>query len=147
MARAIDGIRFVDGGGSRYSFCCDPQNTIVIALNPDSMLLNSDEWILSSGRHGLMDVVLLYAHEARHNLGFHHTCVGRPGDDNTLAERGAWTIEYDLALWIAKYGERAFLQAPGPDRYCQAALEAAAMTKATRFCEDPPSGPGPTLSP
>jgi hypothetical protein len=149
LVDAIDGVRFVDGGGGGRSFCCEPEDTIVIALNPDSELLQADEWVTGTQAHGLMDSVLLYAHEARHNEGFHHVCTGRSGDDNTLTEMGSWAIDYYLALWIAQYGDRDFLRASGsdPDRYRRAALDHAQVTRLTRFCEDLPIGPEPTLSP
>jgi hypothetical protein len=142
----IDGVRFVEGG---YSHCCEPENTIVIALYPDSIILQTDRWIVDSQNYGLMNSMLLYAHEARHNEGFPHTCSARNGDDNTIDEMGAWTIQYYLALWIAQYGDRAFLHAPGDDpaAYRRAALEDADVTRLTRFCREDYSELGPTLIP
>lgn len=131
----IDGIRFVKGG---VSHCCEPENIIVIALNEDSPLLQTDQWIMNREGDGLMQATFLYAHETRHNEGFHHTCTTRNGDDNLLSEMGAWTIQYYLALWIARYGDSAFLktQAGGPNAYRLAAFQDAEVTYLTRFCKE-----------
>jgi hypothetical protein len=151
LVAAIDGIRFVDGGGEGFSYCCDPSNTIVIALNDNSIILQTDQWIDPSQSYGLMNSTLLYVHEARHNEGFGHTCIdpSRNGDDNYLDEMGAWSAQHYLALWIAQYGERAFLAAPGDDSnyYRRVALEDAQTTRSVRFCLDPAAEPAPTLVP
>jgi len=149
FTKTIRGIRFVDESKYGYSSCCDPQNTIVIALGKESTILQTDQWIVDGKNDGLMNITLLYAHEARHNEGFPHNCLARPGDDNTLDEMGAWSVEYYLALWIAQYSNRNFLQAPGnnPNSYRQAALDIAQVTRLTRFCRDIFTGPLPTLMP
>lgn len=151
LVGAIDGIRFIDGGGSGFSFCCDPGNTIVVALNPNAIILATDRWMVPSQSYGLMNTTILYVHEARHNEGYGHTCTdpSRNGDDNFLDEMGSWSVQYYLTLWIAQYGDRALLAAPGgdPDFYRQMALEDAQWTRKVRFCEDPAPEPGPTLTP
>lgn len=141
---AIDGIRFVNGG---HSYCCEPENMIVIALEPDSDILQTDSWFSETPSLGLMHTTLLYAHEARHNEGFHHTCPTRNGDDNTLDEMGAWAIQHYLALWIAQYGDQNLLRVDGdiPDYYRQIALEDAETIRLTRFCKDVYVKHGPTL--
>jgi hypothetical protein len=151
LVNAIDGISFIDGGGSGYSYCCAPEGTIVIALNPNAIILATDQWMQPSLSSGLMNTMFLYAHEARHNEGYGHTCVNpdRNGDDNLVTEMGSWSIQYYLALWIAQYGERSFLMASGadPNVYRQMALQDAQTTREVRFCEDPAPTPGPTLIP
>jgi hypothetical protein len=146
MTNTITGIRFVRGG---VSHCCDPENTIVIALESDSMLLTTDQWVINDGIHGLIDATLLYAHETRHNEGFHHSCTTRNGDDNVIDEMGAWSIQYYLALWIAQYGDRAFLTPPNgsPNRYREASLEQAELIRLTRFCMEVYDDPATTLIP
>lgn len=146
LTTTIEGIRFVRGGVSR---CCEPENIVVIALNEDSMLLITDQWVMDGSIHGLMDTTLLYAHESRHNEGILHTCTTRNGDDNTLDEMGAWAISHYLALWIAQYGDRDFLapQNGPPDYFREAALQQAEIIRLTRFCQEIYSEPTVTLSP
>lgn len=146
LTTTIEGIRFVRGGISR---CCEPENVVVIALHQDSMLLTTDQWVMDDSIHGLMDATLLYAHEARHNEGFLHACTTRNGDDNTLDEMGAWAISHYLALWIAQYGDRAFLapQSGSPDLFREAALQRAEITRLTRFCKEIYAEPTITLAP
>lgn len=145
FADAIDGIRFVAAGVSR---CCDPENIIVIALRDAPSLVKTDRWVVNDQGDGLMQATLLYAHEARHNQGFLHTCETRNGDDNTLDEMGAWAIHHYLALWIAQYSDRAFLATPGgdPNAYRLAALWIAETTRLTRFCKEVYTEPTATLA-
>jgi len=143
---AINGIHFVKGG---LSHCCEPDNTIVIAMHEDTVVLQTDRWIVSGENYGLMNMTLLYAHEARHNEGPLHTCATRRGDDNTLDEMGAWAIHHYLALWIAQYGDPNFLTAPegDPNAYRLAALQDAETTRLTRFCKEIYVEPTTTLIP
>jgi hypothetical protein len=117
----------------------------VIALSEESPLLKTDQCIVNDKGEGLIQATLLYAHEARHNEGFLHTCRIRNGDDNTLEEMGAWAIQHYLALWIAQYGDRAFLASP--DNYRLAALQDAEVTRLTRFCKELYTEPTVTLMP
>jgi len=146
LVDVIDGIRFVKGG---LSHCCEPENIIVIALNENSLILQTDQWIVNGEKHGLMNATLLYAHEARHNEGVLHTCTTRHGDDNTLDKMGAWAIQYYLALWIAQYGDHSSLAATGVDAnaYRLAALQDAEVTRLTRFCKEIYIEPTTTLMP
>lgn len=146
LTTTIKGIRFVRGG---VSHCCEPKNIVVIALNGDSMLLLTDQWVMDGSIHGLMDATLLYAHEARHNEGFLHACTTKNGNDNTLDEMGAWAISHYFALWIAQYGDRAFLtpQSGSPDLFREAALQQAEITRLTRFCKEVYTEPATTLAP
>lgn len=148
LVGAIDGIRFIDGKGSGYSFCCEPENTIVIALNSNTYILLTDHWFEANMGGGLMNTMFLYIHEARHNEGYGHTCTSRSGDDNRVDEMGAWSVQYYLALWIGQYGDRQFLKVPGgdPNAYRQAALNDSQQTREVRFCLDP-APPIPTLIP
>jgi len=136
---AIDGLRFVNGGISR---CCEPADIVVIAVTPDSPLLQADKPVTDSEGSGLMNVMLLYAHEARHNEGYQHTCTTRSGDDNTLDEMGAWSIQYYLALWVAEYADPGFMGSSkdGTDHYRRLMLEHSRITFLTRFCKEKYSG-------
>ncbi|MBI3739599.1 MAG: hypothetical protein HY258_11180 [Chloroflexi bacterium] len=148
LVGAIDSIRFIDGGGSGYSFCCDPANTIVVALSSNAYIFLTDRWLEPSISGGLMNTMFLYVHEARHNEGYGHTCTSQSGDDNRVDEMGSWSVQYYLALWIAQYGDREFLKAPGsdPNLYRQMALDDSQITRSVRFCLDP-APPEPTLIP
>jgi len=57
LVDVIDGIRFVKGG---LSHCCEPENIIVIALNENSLILQTGQWIVNGEKRGLMNATLLY---------------------------------------------------------------------------------------
>jgi hypothetical protein len=149
LVGAIDGIRFIDGSGGGYSFCCEPSNVIVVVLDPKvAFVLLTNRWFDPQMGGGLMNTMFLYVHEARHNEGYVHTCTSRTGDDNRVDEMGAWSVQYYLALWIGQYGDHEFLKSPGadPNLYRQEALNASQMLRNKRFCLDP-APPAPTLTP
>ena len=145
---AIKGIRF--RGDIQNSYCCEPAGMIDIAIASNSYLLLTDRWVDPSLGGGLMDTMILFVHEARHNEGFVHTCPDG-ASDKTIAEMGAWGVQYFLFLWIAQHGERPFLRAPGndPNAYRRLALQDALDTQRVRFCNEPTPTPGaaPTLAP
>jgi hypothetical protein len=143
----ISAIRFRDD--VTYSYCCDPVDTINILVADNSYLVLTDRWIQSDIGGGLQDTMILYVHEARHNEGLGHTCEG--GNDQTLAEMGAWAVQYYLDLWLAEHSDRTFLRPSSgdPNGYRSLALANAETIRASRFCSEPTAtpGPGPTLSP
>ncbi len=93
FAGAITSIRF--RSNITYSYCCEPANTINIAVAGNSYLMLTGRWIDDSIGGGLMDTMVLFAHEARHNEGYPHTCANGQ-DDKTLGELGAWGVQYYL---------------------------------------------------
>jgi hypothetical protein len=139
---AIDGIRF--RSGIPCSYCCDPAGVIDVALD-NSVLMVTDRWVDPSIRGGLMGAMILFVHEARHAEHGAHTCPDRQRD-RTIAEMGAFGVQYYLELWIAQHGDRAFLRAPGddPDAYRRIALQDALENRRTCFCDEPTVTPGPS---
>ncbi len=151
FAGAVKGIRYRADIGN--SSCCEPANVINVRMPPDAVSsfcgLLTDRWIKGPDiRCGLRDLVVLLAHEARHNEGKPHTC-NRPDDltnstcnasnfcsDQTLAEMGAWGVQYNLLKWFADHADQHFLAPPGPDPqlYRTATEEAAASILSGRFC-------------
>ncbi len=144
----IKGMRFSKDFSSSY--CCDPPDVIDIKVADNSYLMLTDRWIDPSIGGGLQDTMVLYVHEARHNEGFPHTCSNGQ-DDKTIAELGAWGVQYDLLLWLAQHGEPGFLvpREGNPNSYRLIALSDAMDIQSSRFCGEPTatSGPPPTLVP
>jgi hypothetical protein len=62
---------------------------------------------------------------------------------------GSWAIQHYLALWIAQYGDRAFLAAQDGNQntYRLAALQDAEVTRLTRFYMEIYIAPTTTLAP
>jgi hypothetical protein len=145
---SIKGIRFRED--IQYSHCCDPANVIDIKDNPTMLISMTDLWIDPTYNAGLMDTTILLVHEARHNNGFSHTCPDG-AMDKTISEMGAWVVQMDLEEWIAQYGDRAFLTAPGqdPNYYREVAMTDSIDIRHSSFCTEPTltPGPGPTLAP
>ncbi len=141
----IDGIRFRE---ITYSYCCEPANVINILVAENSYIFLTGRWVDPAMGGGLMDTMVLFVHEARHNEGYEHTCNGQ--DDQTIAEMGSWGVQYYLLQWLAQHTDPAFFQAPGgdPDVYRQIALNDMVMIQKSRFCNEPTATPGdaPTLA-
>ncbi|MGB7537685.1 MAG: hypothetical protein WBM17_04030 [Anaerolineales bacterium] len=141
----VDGIRFRTGLAN--SFCCEPANVINIQVADNSFIFLTDRWIDPAMGGGLMDTMVLYVHEARHNEGYVHTCNC---DDNTIAEMGSWGVQYYLFQWLAQHIDPAFFWAPGGDAdyYRRIALGNMVSTRKLRFCKEPTVTPGaePTLA-
>jgi hypothetical protein len=147
FVNAIDGLRFRDD--IEFSFCCDPTGVINIQVRENAYLAFSDRFMDPSYAGGLVYTMILYIHEARHNEGFGHTCPSGDGNDKTVAEMGAWAVQYYTMLWLAQYSDHTYLSSPGidPNYYRQALLDEANYTRSSRFCEDPVTEPTPTLIP
>ena len=131
-----------------YSYCCDPGGIIHINLHPNSFILTTNTWVDGEGDPGpsgdmgagLLDVTGLYVHEARHadnNFGIVHDCENNT-KDKTLAEMGAYGVEYNYYYWLAYHSDRDFLLAPGfnPNMYREAAIFDANLILGNEFCND-----------
>lgn len=129
---AIDGTRF--RSDIAVSFCCDPPGVVDVQTR-NFAALTTQRWGDPRFGVGLGDLVVLIAHEARHNEGKPHTCGA---SDQTLSELGAWGVQYELWLWMALYSGR-FLDAPDPYPafYRDAALANAEDMTRSRFCSIP----------
>jgi hypothetical protein len=140
LAGAIRGIRYRHD--IEISYCCDPQGIINIQTQ-NLAALSTDRWIDAQSGTGLHGLVVLIVHEARHNQGFAHTCNTK---DQTLAEMGAWGVQYWLQWWLAFHSDPDFLRplAGDADFYRLSALSQALTVRATRFCAEPTLTPGPT---
>jgi len=131
---AVTGIRF--RGDISISFCCDPANVInVQTQNIDA--LQTDRWLSPDHPAGMQGLVVLLAHEARHNEGYPHTCGN---DDQNLQEMGAWAIQYYLFAWLAGQSDPAFLTPDPPfpglgTTYYQDQAAYNAELTLSRFCD------------
>jgi len=99
----------VDGG-----FCCDPRRVINVTGH-----LETEATIPA--------YLQVLVHEARHPSWGGHPCGDR---DNTIAEMGAFGVQYSLLVWIgdhcpaASHAERTY------------ALQAAAWLRSVVFCQE-----------
>ena len=142
---AVDGVNFLDNGLA--SGCCYPPRVINIQATSKSSVLRSNRWVTPSlsEESGLLYLVQLLLHEARHSEGYGHMCG--TGDDQTIAEMGAWGVVYSFYRWLALHGDAVYLAPPadapsfqgyGPaDFYRQSELNQAQRTKDLRFCAEP----------
>lgn len=89
FTHAVRGVRFRTD--TEYAYCCDPDGYINIPSKTlGAVQFNTSEW--------LGTLMVLFAHEARHNEGLPHTCGTW---DLTLSELGSWGVQYYLNEWIA----------------------------------------------
>ncbi|MDL1941437.1 hypothetical protein FBQ99_03715 [Chloroflexi bacterium CFX2] len=140
FVNAIDGIRF--RGDIEQSSCCEPANFINVQTE-NLAALQTNRWLDPGMGAGLQGLLVLYVHEARHNEGFPHTCGV---NDNTIAEMGAWGVQYHLLMWFAYHTDRDFFSAPDapPTYYQEMALSEANWVRGLNFCAEPTMTPGPT---
>lgn len=131
FAHAIHGVAF--RGDAQTSYCCDPGGVIVIQTNNLWVLTSTDDprpmW------DEVRSLAALFVHEARHNEGYGHTCGMK---DNTVAELGAWGVEYDFLLWLGTHSDPAVI--PEPFR-SQAAVDASGMLRPDAFFCSPQAQP------
>jgi len=129
---AIDGIRFRDD--IDISFCCEPKNIINIQTN-NLAALKTNLWIDPQIGGGLQGLLVLLIHEARHNEDYQHTCGV---NDNSLAEMGAWGVQYYFLQWLAFHSDPYFLKSShqSPDYYREAARDEARWVRINRFCAE-----------
>lgn len=133
FARAIHGVNF--GNDSQNSYCCLPGGVIAIqsanlaVLSKSIPAWDSVRWLAA-----------LYVHEARHNEGYLHTCTtgDRAGqNDNTIAELGAWGVEYYFTLWLGTHSDPRVV----PESLRLAARQEAATFPARFFCKESAATP------
>ncbi len=144
---SIRGIRIRGDRGT--SFCCDPDDIINIqAQNLAALRYPSDFQYVGS-------LMVLFVHEARHNNGFPHTCfvgVGTgprpdtrisrsqeefagvvPGsNDDTIAQLGAWGVQYHLDIFLGSHSDPAFIPPAMQSKFTRDAQ----IICNTRFCQD-----------
>jgi hypothetical protein len=78
----------------------------------------------------------LFIHEARHNEGYGHTCTTGPRagqNDNTIAELGAWGVEYYFTLWLGTHTDPHVV----PEALQLEARQEAATYPSRFFCKEP----------
>lgn len=144
MVSTIGGIRFRND--ITNSYCCTAPGGGKTPLgNPNSSInikaptktTNTGGW--SSGSLGhptdfrwVAPLLVLFVHEARHNSGSGklHTC-GR-ADDNTIAELGAWGVQYHLYLFLANRSDPRFITSSDQSAFRSSATQ----TCTSRFCQD-----------
>jgi hypothetical protein len=132
FAHAIKGIAFRDDG--KYSYCCAPGGVIVIQTNNLYVLSARFNEVFAA----VSSLAALFIHEARHNEGYLHTCStgARAGqNDNTIAELGAWGVEYYFLLWLGTHPNPGLLS----DDMRLASTRDAESMKTSFFCQQSPS--------
>jgi hypothetical protein len=130
----VNGIRL--RGDIEYSSCCDPTGVINISV-PGLGIVYTDRWATPASPVGVNGFVVLLVHEARHADGYPHTCGT---DDKTLAEMGAWAVQYYLDQWFAYHADPTFLSAADAD-YPAYSLEDADGVRRLNFCNEPAPTP------
>jgi len=126
LVSSIRGIRLRGDIGT--SFCCVPADTIDIQTqNLAALQFPSDfRWVGT--------LMVLFVHEARHNNGIPfipHDCPDGVRD-KTIAELGAWGVQYYMNLFLANHSDPAFITPPMRAGFIQDALGVCS----TRFCDD-----------
>jgi uncharacterized protein (TIGR03437 family) len=138
FVHAVRGIR-LRSDISNAAFCCDPKDVI----NVQSGDIGQGQYLTGAQLATLMSV---FAHEARHNEGFPHTCSAAYSRDQTLEEMGARAIDYYLFEWMAFHSGLFFT--PGdnlPPGYYRSYFWQAAQDKFnSSICE---LGPGLVVAP
>lgn len=131
LTETIDGVRFRDDIDE--SFCCDPDRYVNLPLG-DLAVLDTDLWIDPQSGAGMLDLVALIVHEARHAEGVVHTCDDGERDE-TVLELGAWAAESILYRWYAEQSDPRFFEDPNrPGYYAEVARDNADRILETRFC-------------
>ncbi|NCP16410.1 hypothetical protein GW866_05135 [bacterium] len=145
LINAIDGVRFrsdIENG-----FCCEPANIINVSTAGYAHLSQKEitQWMDPQSGWGLVwSLMIIMAHEARHNEGYPHTCAAGPTMDNTIAELGANGVVYSLNTWLAYHTEPGFFYTnTPPDYYREQMAYAAASLRQVGFCLEPTVTPGP----
>lgn len=136
---AIKGITF--RSDIQFSACCSPKDIMLVRVANNLYLLQTDRWIEPTISGGAQDTIALLVHEARHNEGYTHDCPLNSGgtvtpnaNDRTIAQLGAWGVEYYFFQWLANYADSSFLNDPS---YRQTAQAGADNIRKTRFCNEP----------
>lgn len=99
-------------------------------INSSKLHLPSYRKIFSSvpndGGGGLVSFMVLLTHEARHTMGYFHTC---DDNDKNLEEKGAWAVQYELLEMMAKNTDLFFAKQSGKF------IDMAVDVYNTRFCD------------
>ena len=139
LVTAIKGMRFRSDISNSY--CCDPKDTINVRVASNIAFVTTDRWVNPQSGVGLMNTLVLFVHEARHNQGYGHTCAmiqnGTPipnTNDRTIAEMGAWGVQYYLDTWLANYSDPGFINDP---LLSSAGSSRGAKITHERFCDEP----------
>jgi hypothetical protein len=120
------------------SYCCDQPGVLVIKSDQDLSALGSNRWIDRNEpmAWGMIYLVQLLMHEARHVAGFPHTCLDASGNDATLEEGGAWAVVYWFYTWLPQNAYMTPMDAPA-DLYVVRHRQLADETLNTRIgCPD-----------
>jgi hypothetical protein len=130
LVSSIRGIRF-RGDDIVNSFCCAPSGIINVkaTLGPNNSGLAA--LIFPTDFRAVGTLMVLFVHEARHNNGFPHTCPDRL-KDRTLAEMGAWGVQYQLNLFLAHRTDPAMITASARAGF----VEDARSVCTRQLCED-----------
>ena len=103
------------------SFCCSPAGIINIQTRNLSPLTSPK---ISAP---VLRLIVLFVHDFWHNNGFPHTCGT---NDRTVAELGAWGVQYHLNVLLANHSDPTFIR----DRTSFG--RDAVSVCSTRFCDD-----------
>ncbi len=133
---SIRGIRF-DNDLAGFGYCCSPPR--VMTINPLILpALETQRWIGDeAGARGMADFVRALVHEARHTHPAHrgHGCPDRTFD-RTIAEMGAYGVEWHFINWLALHSDQAFLTDLDGDPYRDELLQDADFVRWARFCDE-----------
>jgi hypothetical protein len=130
MVSSIRGIRF-RGDDVANSFCCDPPNVIDIkaTLGPNNSGLAA--LVFPADFRWAGTLMVLFVHEARHNNGLPHSCADHIRD-KTIAELGAWGVQYHLDTFLAAHADPALIPSSARAGFMQDAQQVCSI----EFCED-----------
>ena len=130
MVSSIRGIRY-RGDDIANSFCCNPAGVIDIkaTLGPNNSGLAA--LVFPADFRSVGTLMVLFVHEARHNNGLPHTCSDGVRD-KTIAELGAWGVQYYLDLFLANRSDPALIPSSARTGFMQDAQQVCS----TEFCED-----------
>ncbi len=142
FVQAVNGV-IVDGR-EELSHCCTSDGMIVLALGENSFATHTDRFLRDEvgqggfdGVNGVDTLMILLAHEARHNEGYPHSCEN--GNDLSLAEMGSWAVDYYLNLWLADHTDPEFMRSGVQlnDWYDLMYIGEARWMLNYRFCDEP----------
>jgi len=143
----IDSIRFRND--VQYSSCCNPPGTMNLVTG--LFALETDRWLQAEDPDvNVQGLMVLMIHEARHSEGYYHTCG--TARDQTIAETGAYGVQYWTYVWLAYHSDPTFMTPGGsnPDLYREINRDMAARYLKARdegagpFCKEATLTPGPT---
>lgn len=114
FTRAVRGVRFVIGD---RAFCCNPVGVINVP-------------VAGAYEPGFPTMQFGFIHEARHaDAWYPHTCGTR---DRTIAELGAFGVQYHFGIWMAEHAIAPALTAE-ERRHVRNASD---LLRTSAFCQD-----------